>query len=105
MMVRTHETSYRDELAADAAIDVRLVTQWGEVAAYAVVLLVEDQDAWHTVRVYDNAHQIHDMHRYNRAGEKQPAETFHGGSASEALRSAIETVRSGYSEMIESWRR
>lgn len=57
------------------------------------------------VRLYDNAHQINDMHRYNREGEKQPAETFHGGSASEALQSAIETVRCGYSEMIKSWRR
>jgi hypothetical protein len=45
------------------------------------------------------------MHRYNREGEKQPAETFHEGSASEALQSAIETVRSGYNETIESWRR
>src|SRR5580692_9794754 len=105
MMVRTHETTYRYELDLDVAIDVRFLTQLGEVVNYAVVLLVEEHDEWHAVRVYDNTHQMHDMHRYDRAGEKQAAEMFHRGSASEALQSAIETVRSGYSEMVESWRR
>jgi hypothetical protein len=104
-MVRAHETSYRDELDVNAAIDVRFLVQRGEVVDYAVVLLVKERDAWHAVRVYDNAHSINDMHRYNRAGEKQAAETFHRGSPSEALQSAIETVRSGYGEMVESWRR
>jgi hypothetical protein len=105
MMARTHETTYRYELDLDVAIDVRFLTQRREVVDYVVVVLVEEHDAWHAVRVYDNAHQLHDMHRYNRAGEKQVAEMFHRGSASEALQSAIETVRSGYSEMVESWRR
>lgn len=104
-MVRIHETSYRDEFDTEAAIEVRFFTQHGEVVDYAVVLVVKEQGDWHAIRVYDNAHQINDMHRYNREGEKQPAETFHLGSASEALQSAIETIRSGYSEMIESWRR
>jgi len=104
-MVHLQETSYRDELDVEAAIDVRFSTRRDDVLDYAVVLLVEERNEWHAVRVYDNVHQVHDMHRYNRAGEKQTAETFHRGSASEALQSAIEAVRSGYSEMIESWRR
>jgi hypothetical protein len=104
-MVRTHETKYRDELNPEAEIDVRFFTLLGVVTDYTVVLLAEDRGAWHAVRVYDNAHQINDMRRYNRDGEKQPAEMFHAGSASEALQSAIETVRDGYSEMIDSWRR
>ncbi|MGC2375302.1 MAG: hypothetical protein WA484_15645 [Solirubrobacteraceae bacterium] len=104
-MVRTHETSYRDEFDLNVAIDVRFFTRHGEVVDYTVVLLVEDRAEWHAVRVYDNAHQINDMHRYNREGEKQPAETFHEGSASEALQRAIEAIRTGYSEMTESWRR
>jgi hypothetical protein len=104
-VVRTHETSYRDELGVEAAIDVRFFTQRGVVVLYATVLLVEERGVWRTVRLYDNSHQINDMHRYNAEGEKQPAETFHSGSAGEALQSAIEAIRSGYSEMIESWRR
>jgi hypothetical protein len=104
-MVRIQETKYRDRLGAEAAIDVRFFTRGREVTDYTVVLLARDVGALRAVRVYDNAHQINDMHRYNPDGEKQPAETFHSGSASEALGSAIEAVRDGYSEMIDSWRR
>jgi hypothetical protein len=105
MMVRTHETTYRVRLDFDVAMDVRFVTHRMSVVDYAIVLLARERGLWRSVRVYDNAHAINDMHRYNREGVKQPAETFHRGSAGEAMRSALETVRSGYSEMIESWRR
>lgn len=104
-MVRVHETSYRTRLNFEAAIDVRFLRRRMEVVNYAVVLLVREHGELRAVRVYDNTHGDHDMHRYNREGVKQAAETFHRGSASEALRSAIEAVRSGYGKMIESWRR
>jgi len=86
-------------------IDVRFLRWRRTVVDYAVVLLAYDREALRAVRVYDNTHESHDMHRYNRDGVKQPPESFHRGSAGEALRSAIETVRSGYAEMIGSWRR
>lgn len=104
-MVRLRETSYRARLDFDAAIDVRFLRRRREVIDYTVVLLALELGDLRSVRVYDNAHGDHDMHRYNRKGVKQPAEIFHQSSASEALQSAIETVRSGYREMIESWRR
>jgi hypothetical protein len=99
------ETGYRDLLSVEAAIDVHFVTDRSGVTDYAIVLLVREDGAWVAVRVYDNAHGNHDMHRYNRDGVKQAAETFHHGSAGEAMRSVLEAVRGGYSEMIESWRR
>lgn len=104
-MVRVHETSYRTRLNFEAVIDVRFLTRRTEVIDYAVILLVRDRGKLRAVRVYDNAHGDHDMHRYNREGVKRAAETSHRGSASEALQSAIEAIRSGYSEMIQSWRR
>lgn len=100
------ETSYRDWLDFEAAIEVRFVTRRAGVTDYAVVLLAPDEHGdLRAVRVYDNTHGNHDMHRYNREGVKRAAETSHQGSADEALQSAIEAVRSGYREMIESWRR
>lgn len=104
-MVRASETSYRDRLDTDAAMDVRFLTQGISVVDYAIVLLAREHGLWHAVRVYDNTHAVNDMHRYNRDGVKQPAETFHHGSAGEAMRSALDTIRDGYSEMIDSWRR
>jgi hypothetical protein len=103
--VALRETSYRDELGIGVDIDVRFLKDRRTIVDYAIVLLTYERDKWHTVRVYDNTHGAHDMHRYNRDGVKQPPESFHHGSAGEAMRSAIGTVRSGYLEMIESWRR
>jgi hypothetical protein len=99
------ETRFRDELSESADIDVRFLMDRRAVVDYAVVLLVYERGECCTVRVYDNTHGAHDMHRYNRDGEKQPAECVHQGSAGEAMRSAIKAVRSGHKEMIESWRR
>jgi hypothetical protein len=96
---------YHDWLDLEAAIEVRFVTRRSEVTHYAVLLLAYEHDDVCAVRLYDNAHGNHDMHRYNREGIKQAAETFHQGSAGEAMRSAIEAVRSGYQGLIESWRR
>ncbi|HTC60332.1 MAG TPA: hypothetical protein VK691_09490 [Solirubrobacteraceae bacterium] len=104
-MVRLHETSYRARLDFEAVIDVHFLRKGKEVIDYTVVLLARERGELQAVRVYDNTHGDHDMHRYNREGVKQPAEIFHRGSASEALQSAIEAVRGGYREMIESWRR
>jgi len=99
------ETSYRDRLDEGVYIDVRFLRRRRTVVDYAVVLLVSEREALQTVRVYDNTHGAHDMHRYNREGVKQLPEGFHQGSAGEALRSSIAIVRSSYMEMIESWRR
>ncbi len=101
------ETAYRDWLDEDgeAEIAVRFLTRRGEVTGYTVVLLSVERGERRAVRVYDNAHRNHDMHRYNREGVKQAAHTSHQGSAGEAMRSAIEAIRSGYEEMIEAWRR
>ncbi len=98
------ETRYRARLGGGAAMYVFFVTQRRTVVEYAVVLMARENGRLHTVRVYDNAHGINDMHRYNREGEKQPAETCHQGSAAEAMRSAREAIKAGYDEMIRSWR-
>ncbi len=62
------ETSYRDRLGVEAAIDVRFITDRSGVIDYAIVLLVREDGAWVAVRVYDNTHGNHDMHRYNLKG-------------------------------------
>ena len=54
--------------------------------------------------MYDGAHGVNDMHRYNRGGENAPAETFHAGTLREGMRAAIAAVRTGYKEVIDAWR-
>jgi hypothetical protein len=44
------------------------------------VLTVDRDGEDQTVRVYDGAHGVNDLHRYSRSGGKQPAETCHSGT-------------------------
>jgi ferredoxin-NADP reductase len=74
---------YRDVL--DYEIGARIVVEFTldrrEVVDYAVVLTVDDEAGEAvTVRVYDGAHGVNEMHRHNRFGEKASAESFHAGT-------------------------
>ncbi len=97
---------YRDVLdhAIGARIVVRFTTNRREIVNYSVILAVDDEDGAATVRVYDGAHGVNDMHRHDRRGGKAPAETFHAGTLGEGMRAAITAVRIGYKEMIDAWR-
>ncbi len=98
---------YRDVLNYEIGVRivVEFTTQGSDVLDYAVVLTVDDEAGEATtVRVYDGAHGVNDMHRHDRGGEKAPAETFHAGTLGEGMRAAINEVRTGYKEMIDAWR-
>lgn len=100
---------YRDvlsyEIGARIVVEFTTPTRGREVMDYAVVLAVDDGAGEAvTVRVYDGAHGVNDMHRHDRSGEKAPAEMFHAGTLGEGMRVAITAVRTGYKEMIDAWR-
>jgi hypothetical protein len=93
------------DVALGASYRVEFTTRRREVMDYSVVLTVEEDGVEQTVRVYDGAHGVNELHRYTKPGGKQPAERFHGGTLGEGMRAAIDQVRATYAEMIESWRR
>jgi hypothetical protein len=97
---------YRDVLDYEigARIFVEFTKHRREVVDYAVILTVDEAAGRATVRVYDGAHGVNDMHRHDRSGKKEPAETFHAGTLGEGMRAAITAVRTGYKEMIDAWR-
>ncbi|MFZ2052249.1 MAG: hypothetical protein WAU69_15115, partial [Solirubrobacteraceae bacterium] len=77
---QTRSQRYRDVLDYEvgARIVVEFTSRGREIVDYAVVLTVDDEHGEAvTVRVYDGAHGVNDMHRHDRAGEKAPAESFH----------------------------
>src|SRR5687768_6298751 len=96
-------TEYDRRLTDTAYVHVAYLTQHGALTRYQVVLVAWHAEAWRTVRVYDNAHGVHDMHRHTLSGGKQPAETFHHGTSSEAFNAALLTVSNGFEEMIAGW--
>ena len=100
----SHETTYVRRIVADVAdFVVHLRTERGRLERYAITLRVNYAGAWHAVRGYDNAHGRHDMHRHTLSGGKQPAETFHHGTPSEAFNAARQEILRGYEEMIAGW--
>ncbi|MGA9874338.1 MAG: hypothetical protein WBQ21_00840 [Solirubrobacteraceae bacterium] len=97
---------YRDVLDYEigARIVVEFETHRRSIVDYAVVLTIDDEGHTTTVRVYDGAHGINEMHRFDRNGGKAEGETVHAGTLGEGMRAAITAVRAGHKEMIEAWR-
>ncbi len=89
--------------------EARMIVRWriarGRVVDYAVTLTALDAGRHRTVRVYDGAHGVNEMHRVTRQGTKQPGIIFHDGTLREGLRAAQLEVKHGWAEMIEGWRR
>ena len=70
---------------------------------YAVMLQLRIAGKWQTIRLLDNAHGDHDMHRYT-GSEKQPAERFSEGAANEVAPQAIRYLIDHWEAIAESWK-
>lgn len=81
----------------------RHTTRRRDVSDYVVVLATKREGEMHTVRVYDSAHGVNEMHRHTYSGGKQPAEIFHAGTLGEGMRVATNQIKQGYRAMIEGW--
>jgi myo-inositol catabolism protein IolC len=103
---RRSTTSYTVEVdkALGAWRHVRFLIEVRDVIDYAVVLLVEEQEQSETVRVYDGAHGVNELHRYTRKDGKQAAEIFYGGTLGMGMRAAIDEIERNYRSIIEGWR-
>lgn len=76
-----------------------------QVLSYSVVLVAMEGGALQTIRVYDAAHGVNELHRHTRSRGKEPAEIVHTGTLGEGMRAAMAQVRENYLEMIAGWRR
>lgn len=88
-------------LAADARVLVEL--EGRPLTKYAVMLHLRIEGRWQTIRLLDNAHGDHDMHRYTGA-EKQPADRFAEGSVNEIAPQAIRYLIDHWEVIAESWK-
>jgi hypothetical protein len=88
-----------------AMLQVEFTTEGREITDYAVVLLLEVEDAMETIRVYDGAHGNNEMHRYSCSKGKQAGTLFHSGTLGDGMRAAIAEIERSYREMIEGWKR
>lgn len=87
-----------------ARMHVRFTTQKGRLLKYAVALLYQPPgESERAVRLYDYTHGVHDDHRYDRAGVKQPATVWHHGSAQEGFNAALDLISADYATIINAW--
>jgi len=84
---------------------VEFATRRDDVIDYALVLVAELDGRIETIRIYDAAHGVNELHRYTKELGKQPGVVFHRGTLGEGMRTAIEAIKHGHEEMIEAWRR
>lgn len=70
---------------------------------YAIMLQLRIEGRWQTIRLFDNAHGDHDMHRYT-GDEKQPAERFAEGAANEVVPQAISYLIDHWKAIADIWR-
>lgn len=87
-------------LAPDARIYVDL--EGRPLEHYAVMLQLRVDGSWQTIRLLDNAHGDHDMHRYT-GSEKQPAERFADGAVGEVVPMAIRYLIDHWEAIARSW--
>lgn len=84
--------------------DARLLVRHGgrPLTHYAAMLQIVWNGHWHTIRLIDNAHDVHHMHRY--IGDvKQDAVSFGVGDPRDVLPKAVAYLMRAARSIIESW--
>lgn len=70
---------------------------------YAIVLLVERDGAWHTVRTFDNAHGEHEHHEHAYVGDLKQAPTVTDGDVNAAMHAALRSLRRDWPAIVSQW--
>jgi hypothetical protein len=87
------------------APDVLVVVQRSSVhpVEYAIVLLVERDGEWHTVRTFDNAHAREEHHEHRYVGSEKQDPIVRHGPVNEAMNAAEVKLIDGCSDIVRSW--
>jgi hypothetical protein len=74
---------------------------------YAVTVEVKEEGAWQTVRLWDNADDVHEhhVHEYTRMGGKQEPMIREFDSINEAMAVANFEARNRTEEIVRQWQR
>jgi hypothetical protein len=87
------------------APDVLVVVQRSSAhpVEYAIVLLVERDGVWHTVRTFDNAHARTEHHEHRYVGAKKQDPIVRQGPVNEAMNAAEVKLIGGWGDIVRSW--
>jgi hypothetical protein len=88
--------------------DVRIVVERSSEhpVEYAIMLLVYRETKWHTVRTFDNAHDLEEHHEHRYCGiTKQDPVIRTGCTTNVAMADAIGSLLKSWPSIVESWER
>jgi hypothetical protein len=87
----------------DRDVRIQITRSSTHPVEYAVVLLVRRDGSWHTVRVYDNAHDPEVHHEHCYVGEEKQSPTVRHGPVNDAMHAAIVTCRRSWADIVRAW--
>ncbi len=70
---------------------------------YAIILLVERNGTWHTVRTFDNTHVPEEHHEHRYVGSEKQAPVITHGPVNDAMHAVEIKLRRGWSDILRSW--
>lgn len=87
----------------DHDVRIRITRSSTHPVEYAVVLMARREGRWHTVRVFDNAHEPEEHHEHRYVGEEKQAPTVTRGPVNEAMHAAILACRESWADIVREW--
>jgi hypothetical protein len=84
-------------------VRIRITRSSTHPVQYAVVLLARREGRWHTVLVFDNAHDPEEHHEHRYLGDDKQPPTVSRGPVNEALHAAIVTCRRAWADIVRAW--
>jgi hypothetical protein len=91
----------RYRLAPDALVEIQRSST--HPVEYAIMLLVERDGEWHTVRLFDNAHDSNDHHEHRYVGSEKQEPVVTRGSVNDAMHAAEVKLRGGWFDIVRCW--
>jgi hypothetical protein len=92
---------WRHRLAPDVLVVIERSS--AHPVEYAIMLLVEREGAWHTIRLFDNAHDPAEHHEHRYVGSEKQAPIVTRGSVNDAMHAAEVKLRGDWFDIVRSW--
>ena len=91
----------RYRLAPDVLVEIQRSST--HPVEYAIMLLVEREREWHTVRLFDNAHDSNEHHEHRYVGSEKQEPIVTRGSVNDAMHAAEVKLRGGWFDIVRNW--
>ena len=95
------DRTWTRRLAPDVRVEVERSST--HPVKYAIVLLVERDGTWHTVRTFDNAHATDEHHEHRYLGPDKMAPVVTHGPVNDAMHAAEVKLLRGWRDIVRSW--